>query len=411
MSGPHARQVAITLVGSLPRPRVAALRSIVDPDTQDVIDAGLILFFPGPNSFSGEDLIEFQVHGSIAVIRALIAVLAKQSGCRLASAGEFSRRAFLNGKLDLLDIEALGDLLNAETEVQRKLAISGSSSLRLATDNWRDQLVMLRAILEAHIDFSDEDDVGQFIDLETEQSILKLQQEVQSVINRLKHGKQLRDGYRIAILGAPNSGKSSLFNALADRDLVITSPIPGTTRDSVETYIDLDGLSVVLVDTAGMRDTMDGIEAEGIRRARQAADMADLVLWLSPIDSPTECPDCTYIIVHSKSDLVHVYQDDTIYVSTKLQDGLNQLVEYIQKRALSNDLNGSFNLIISHERQADALRQAVVALGRARADFGLTLDLRAEELRTACLALDALLGKISPEAILGAIFSRFCIGK
>lgn len=411
LSGPNVPQILCNLTGSLPKSRVAALRTISDPANGEIIDSGLVLFFPNPSSFTGEDVAEFQIHGSIAVIRRLLACLSEQAGCGLAEPGEFTRRAFLNGRMGLVDVEALGDTLAAETEMQRKLAINSSRRLREIADQWRDKLLELRAITEAHIDFSDEDDVNHRIDSQTEREILALRDQITAVLSALKVGERIRSGFRIAILGPPNAGKSSLFNALADRDLAITSPIAGTTRDVLETLIDLDGVPIVLLDTAGLRDEPGAIEREGMQRALRAAEDADLVIWANPKDSPTKSPDRAFMEIKTKADLVSSLDIEPIAVSSKTGFGIDALIAEIRRRALDGfgDLSGL--AVVAHQRQADALRDAVLALSNAAQHCDTTLDIRAEHLRWACDALDQLVGRIGNEDVLGAIFSRFCIGK
>jgi tRNA modification GTPase len=332
--------------------------------------------------------------------------------CRPADAGEVSRRAFLMGKLDLLEIEALSDLLAAETEMQRALAVEGSTWLRSRAELWRSAIIELRALVEAQIDFADEGDVLDRLDSDTEQRILCFAEEIDSTLQRLKMGERIRQGYRIAVLGPPNAGKSSLVNALADRDLSIVSSQPGTTRDTLEATIDLDGLAVVLVDTAGIRKIgADLIEQEGIRRSFLAAQRADLVIWATPIDSPVECPEAEYLVVHTKSDLQPGRASEQLAVSAHTQAGLSQLVARLKELALDGNHESGLRGLIAHERQASALRQALNALRSAVAHRETTLDLRAEELRVATNALDALVGRVDQDEILGAIFSRFCIGK
>jgi tRNA modification GTPase len=411
VSGPAVSQVLSAFVSTPVKPREAALRSIRDPRDASLLDRGLILHFPAPHSFTGEDVVEFQVHGSLAVMRQLLARLADMPGLRPALPGEFTRRAWLGGRMDLLEVEALSDTLAAETEMQRKLALEGSRWLRAQTTQWRQSLLHLRALVEAQIDFSDEGDVLDRLDSETEQEIHTLAAAFRAAARSFRNGQRLRTGFRVAILGPPNAGKSSLMNALADRDVAITSPIPGTTRDVIETVLDLDGFPVILMDTAGLREeTFDPIEAEGMRRSRQARDAADLVIWVSPFDSPALSPDPSFLVVRTKSDLVGDAGDGELRVSAVTGSGIDSLAKEIRERAGFGSDRG-FEGLIAHERHASCLRQAADALERAAAHAGPTLDLRAEELRLACDALDALVGRVSPDHVLGEIFSRFCIGK
>ena len=413
VSGPRAAIVVDRLCRGTVLPGRVNYRRIVDPQSGAVLDSGLVLFFPGPASFTGEDVAEFQVHGSIAVVRRLIAVLASFEGCRAADAGEFTRRAFLNGKLDLLDIEALGDLLAAETEAQRKLAVDGSRRLRSLAADWRRRLVLLRGMCEAYIDFSDEGDVSNSIDSESERELIQLRDEIEGVLGGLQTGIRVRAGFRVAVLGPPNSGKSTLVNALADREVSITSAVAGTTRDVVEAHLDLGGLPVIVVDTAGIReDGSDPIENEGIRRARVAADGADLVIWVECIDSLAKPRAEAYLLVRSKADLgIDSPGCDGLPVSARTGEGMTGLVQAIRERCAQLDGDGTFGAVIAHQRQADRLRSAVTHLDHALAFSDVTLDMRAEEFRLACEALDLLVGRVGSEEVLDIVFAQFCIGK
>jgi tRNA modification GTPase len=303
-------------------------------------------------------------------------------------------------------------LLVAETEMQRALAVEGSAWLRLKSEEWRTSIVNLRALVEAQIDFGDEGDVIDRLDSDTERQILSFAHEINSTLKRLSVGERVRQGFRIAILGAPNAGKSSLVNALADRDLAIVSPIPGTTRDALEATIDLDGLPVVLVDTAGIRTgANDPIEEEGIRRSFLASQRADLTIWASAVDSPTECPDTNYFLVRTKADLSLGPQLDGLHVSAHTGMGLQQLIFEIKRLTFDGAEEAGVRGVIAHERQASVLHRASRALTAAASHKAQTLDLRAEELRIAMDSLDALIGRVDHDEVLGAIFSRFCIGK
>jgi len=411
LSGGRACDVLRALCGTLPAARQAVLRALRDPRDSSLIDHALVLYFPAPHSFTGEDVVEFQVHGSVAVLRQLFAVLGQQPGCRLAEAGNFTRRAFLNGKLDLIGVEALGDLLVAETDLQRKLAQTGSMRLRAMAEGWREKLTFLRASLEAQIDFGEEDEVLRHVDSDTEQIILTLCGEIEALLAQAPIGERIRQGYRIAILGPPNAGKSSLLNALADRDIAITSPLPGTTRDVLEAQLDFDGLPVIVLDTAGLRDARDALEAEGIERAKAAGAQADLILWANPVDSPTKCPDPNYLELHTKADLLpENHYGSGLYVSASTKQGLTALVAKIKGHALGGSEDRLQAGLLSHHRQVQALNRAYSHLVAAFRDDS-SLDMRAEDIRMACAALDALIGRIGVDDVLDAIFSRFCIGK
>lgn len=411
VSGPAVPQVLRQFVDRPVRPREAALRAIRDPCDGSLLDRGLVLYFPAPHSFTGEDVVEFQVHGSVAVMRQLLARLGDVPGLRPALAGEFTRRAWLGGRMDLLEVEALSDMLAAETELQRKLALSGSRQLRAKCGEWRERLLELRAVVEAQIDFGDEGDVINRLDSDVQQDILALMNDLRKVAGTIRNGQRLRAGFRVAILGAPNAGKSSLLNALAERDVAITSPVAGTTRDVVEAVVDMDGLPVIFMDTAGLRDIpANDIEAAGMLRARSAAESADLVIWASAIDSPTEPLAPDYLHVSTKIDLVAT-PPVGLGVSSQTGAGIDSLTKEIHQRAGVGVADHSFEHWIAHERHASCLVSAADALERANGNHALTLDLRAEELRLACDSLDSLVGRIGSEDVLGVIFSRFCIGK
>lgn len=414
VSGPKTKLAVEKLVGSVPQPRIATLRLLRDPERGEPIDSGLVLFFPGPNSFTGEDLAEFQVHGSLAVVRHLLRCLGAISGLRAAEAGEFSHRAFVNGKMDLIEIEALGDLLSAETEAQARLARLYQGNLRAAAARWRESLLDLISLTEAYIDFSDEGDVGDEIDSSVEREIRLLAADIGKAIDGLETGERIRRGFRIVVLGPPNAGKSSLVNALANRDVAITSPIPGTTRDTIEVHLDLHGLPVILIDTAGLRDSDDPLEQAGIARAHAAAAQADLVLWLSPdvISTPPLFPGA--LLVTSKADLTDSYaiqNSGRIQVSVRTGLGLDHLVNALREKAQLALYVGEEAVLVAHARQAFELSGARAALQRAAERPSESLELRAEELRCARQYLDRLTGRIGYDQILGAIFSRFCIGK
>jgi tRNA modification GTPase len=414
VSGPETRLAVERLAGRVPLPRMATLRVLRDPERNEPIDSAVVLFFPGPHSFTGEDLAEFQVHGSLAVIRHLLRCLAGVSGLRAAEAGEFSHRAFVNGKMDLIEVEALGDLLSAETEAQARLARLYQGNLRAAASRWRETLIELTSLTEAYIDFSDEGDVSEATDSSAEQEILLLAAEIGKAIEGLETGERIRRGFRIAVLGPPNAGKSSLVNALANRDVAITSAIPGTTRDTIEVHLDLNGLPVILIDTAGLRDSDDPLEQAGIARAHAAAAQADLVLWLSPDGQASSSVFPDALLVASKADHIDsqaIQNDDRLRVSVRAGLGLGRLMDTLYDKArIGLDVSGDAVLVV-HARQAFELSGARSALERAAARSKDSLELRAEELRSARRYLDRLTGRIDYDQILGAIFSRFCIGK
>ena len=281
ISGPRAGDALRALTGRLPAPRQAALARLRDPESGEIVDEALALWFPGPNSETGEDTAELQLHGGRAVIAAVFAALSRIEGLRPAEAGEFTRRAFENGKLDLTAVEGLADLIGAETEAQRRQAFRQMKGLLGdRAESWRKRLIEALALVEARIDFSDEADVPEELVAPALNAAQQLRDEIAEALAGAARGERLRDGLVVAIAGPPNAGKSTLLNRIARREAAIVSPIPGTTRDVIEVHLDLDGYPVTLLDTAGIRDSADPVEQEGVRRARDRAAAADLVLWV-----------------------------------------------------------------------------------------------------------------------------------
>lgn len=411
LSGPGVGRAVEAFCGRVPTPRRAVLADIRLGDGEAPIDSGLILFFPAPHSFTGEDMVELQVHGSVAVVRALLGALAARDGFRMAEPGEFARRAFENGKLSLIDAEALGDLLEAETITQARFARIYRDRLEAAAGQWRSILVDAMALTEAHIDFSDEEDIAGHIDSETEQELRGLARDMEAALGTLAAGERIRRGFRVVVAGPPNSGKSSLVNFLTRRDVAIVSPIAGTTRDVIEAHLDLGGIPVILTDTAGLRDTQDPVERIGVARARAALDIADLVLWLDETGAaiPVGRAD---MIIRTKSDLI---DSDTVRfrselsISTVTGEGIDRLIDEIRRRAAAMTEGADF--LIAHARQANEVNLALAAIRRALGFGSGRLELRAEELRMAVRSLDRLIGRIDYDEVLGAIFSRFCVGK
>lgn len=423
ISGPKTWNILCAMTTSAPSPRKAALRSIVDPQTAELIDRGLILWFPGPQSFTGEDCAELQVHGSRAVVKALLRSLAAFDGARLALPGEFARRALIHGKMDLIAIEALADLVNAETEQQRRLAtLSASGELQGTVETLRHEIVDLMANIETELDFSDEGDLPSDLGAQIGGRILEVEKRLQGL--RATHDKAelIRDGLTVLIAGPPNAGKSSLLNSLARRDVAIVSEYAGTTRDLIEVRLDLDGFPVNLIDTAGIRDGLDPIEQEGIKRALTKALSADLVLWLSPIDGPlTEPPEALsqrpLWRVATKIDLDEAggstgkstMVDRAQYSISAKSGNLENLILGLQEFA-SENMKVEGSQVVANERQLQALDMALEALKGARRPR-LPLEFLAEDLRRACFALESLIGKVGVEDLLDSLFTRFCIGK
>jgi len=408
ISGPGTTDILERL--SIPRPEQRRLTLAALRMDDELIDTGLVAWMPAPHSFTGEDTAELQVHGSPAVVRTLIRSIAALPGVRLAEAGEFTRRAFLNGKLDLTEVEGLGDLIDAETETQRQQAVArlaGGLSERVIA--WREMLLDARAEIEARLDFSDESDVSAELPASVTTSMEQLSGDLAEAIESVGRGRIVREGLRVALAGPPNVGKSSLLNALSRSDLAIVSDEPGTTRDVREVSLDLGGRLVVLVDMAGLRATESRAEAEGVRRAEAEISRADLVLWLvapdvDPLDPPVQQALWT---VGTKSDLGAVPAQYALSVETGT--GVPELLAALAGFAQAAGGAGA-PALVSRERDLVALRSAQTALDRFISD-GATDEIAAEHLRQASLALERLLGRLDTEHVLDRLFASFCIGK
>lgn len=403
-SGPAARSAAIALAGKLPNPRQAALRQFADPASGEVIDEGLFLFFPGPHSATGEDLVEYQCHGGRAVVEALLGALTAQPGVRLAEPGEFTRRALANGRLDLTEAEGLADLLAAETELQRKSAmLRANGTLRREIEAFRDRILTLSARAEVAIDYADEED-GAAADASLSSDIQQLAQTM-ALLASAPRVEPLRDGVRVVVAGPPNAGKSSLINALSKSDRAIVTDIAGTTRDVIEVPLAIAGVPFLLVDTAGLRDSEDVVEAIGVQRAHDQVGGADILLWMGEAG---QAPQGDHVILLSpKSDLAIRPSGSGLPVSVVSGAGLAELTDRLLSLSKSL-LPGDRQIALDH-RQRSLLEQAVDALGRAH-------QLRepvfvAEELRVARAALDGISGRAGVEDLLDALFGRFCLGK
>jgi tRNA modification GTPase len=422
ISGPRAGVALETLIGRVPAARRASLARVRDPATGDLIDEGLALWFPGPNSETGEDIVELQVHGGRAVIAALLAALGRFDGLRHAEAGEFTRRAFENGRMDLTAVEGLADLVGAETEAQRRQALLQLKGLLgERAETWRQRLIEALALVEAGIDFSDEDDVPSDLTARALELIRPLADEIGKAM--AGQGERLREGLRVAIAGPPNAGKSTLFNRLARREAAIVSPFPGTTRDVLEIHLDLGGYPVTVLDTAGIRDTTDPIEREGVRRASEQAAGADLVLWViepTSEDVGEALVQAGWLVVN-KMDLADPAERIRIesrfkksngvhFISSATGMGVEQLVTSISgfaERFFTQEA-----ALVTRERQRAHLRETVLALQGARqaAQEGRE-EIMAEQLRLATRGLGRLLGRVDVEDVLDVIFRDFCIGK
>ncbi|OKP80379.1 tRNA uridine-5-carboxymethylaminomethyl(34) synthesis GTPase MnmE [Ensifer adhaerens] len=419
ISGGRTEAVLQALCGGVPTPRSATLRSIRSRNG-DVIDSGLVLYFRGPASFTGEDCAELQIHGGRAAVNALLEELSKLEGLRHAEAGEFSRRAFQNGKLDLVEVEGLADLIAAETEMQRRLAIehSGGGQSKIYA-GWAKRLTHARAMIEAELDFADEDDVPGSVSERIWQDMSMLSQEIAAHIADAPIAEIIRDGLKIVIAGAPNAGKSSLLNALAQRDIAIVTEIAGTTRDVLSVDLSLAGFSVKLYDTAGLRETDEKVEQEGIRRAREIIERADLILLLADapdgfdVMSDFLCGTTPVLRVGTKLDRgSDGWREGAadVLVSTKSGEGMEGLLDAIA--AHLPDLSGRTSLSLpSRRRHVDSLRQAQRSIDDSLARQDLGLDIRAELLRLAGDAIGRITGRVDVENLLDVIFSEFCIGK
>ncbi|MBN9549120.1 MAG: tRNA uridine-5-carboxymethylaminomethyl(34) synthesis GTPase MnmE [Alphaproteobacteria bacterium] len=412
ISGPRTRFVVETIAGPV-KDRFTNLRTLKAADGS-TIDHGLVLFFPGPGSFTGEDVAEFQVHGGPAVAARMLETITGFDGVRHAEPGEFTRRAFLNGKLDLVETEALADLVNAETEAQRRFALrnaEGAQSQLYAS--WRRRLIHARAMIEAEIDFADEEDVPGSVSDAVWSDVAAMTGEIERHVDGFKAAEIIRDGFEVVILGAPNAGKSSLFNALARREAAIVTDEPGTTRDLLEVVMDLNGLKVRLVDTAGLREAAGKVESIGIERARTRAGMADLILLLEDMADPmavADVPGGTPLLrIGTKSDIAGAGVGGyDLVISAKDGGGLERLVKEIGDRAAAA-VGDAGDVLPSRLRHVELLKET---LGFLRAALsGQSHELRAEELRLAADRLGRIIGAVDVEDILDVIFSQFCIGK
>ena len=424
VSGKNTAEVVKKLTGDkLPRPRVATLTKFNKNGGKELIDEGVIIWFPAPNSYTGEDLAEFHVHGSRAVVNAMHFSISKVKNCRLAEPGEFTKRAFQNGKINLLKAESIADLISSETEIQRKQALkimSGKSSNKF--NSWREKLLKILSHIEAKIDFPDED-LPENIISEIRKTSNKVLTEIKKTLNDQKVGERIREGFKIAIVGPTNAGKSSLLNYLSKRDVAIVSEIAGTTRDVIETHLNLDGYPVVVSDTAGIRDSKNEIEKKGIKVALNRAEDADLKLVIvsaKNVDFTVVLKSLLSkdaILVVNKSDLMKgklnrkFKKYEHVLISIKKDLNLNKLISKIKSK-LKNKFISSENILITRERHRQNLKNCVYHLQKF--DEKRTtreVDKAAEDLRLATRHLGMIVGKVDVEELLGSIFNDFCIGK
>lgn len=410
VSGPRAAAALEALTGQgVPRPRMAALRRFIDPETKAPLDRGLAIFFPAPASFTGEDVVELHLHGGRAVVGAALDALARLPGLRAADPGAFTRRAFENGKLDLTEVEGLADLIDAETQAQRAQALRQmEGALGQLYEGWRARLVRLLAYAEAEIDFPDEEVPGDLI-AKLGPGIGRLQSEIAAHLDDGRRGEILRGGVEVAIVGPPNVGKSSLLNRLAGREAAIVSDEPGTTRDVLEVRLDIGGVPVTLVDTAGLREAAGAVEREGVRRALARAERADLRLVIAAPDAGDfALARDGDIRVLNKIDLGADVPAGAIGVSAMTGAGLDAL-EAALKARVGSAYEGSEHPVITRARHREGLAECAAALARAGA--GGDADLIAEDLRLAARALGRITGRVDVEELLDVIFRDFCIGK
>jgi len=406
ISGPATLAMVTRLTGrALPPPRRLMRRTLRDPTTDDAIDTALVAVFPAPASVTGDDVAEFHLHGGVAVVAAALAML-RRAGAIPAAAGAFTRRAFDNGKLNLGQVEALGDLIAAETDGQRRAAL-GRTGTELAhhVDRWRTVLTDIRADIEATLDFAEDDDVAMRPFDVADERLCALASELRAIRAQAERGGRLRDGVTVAIVGPVNAGKSTLLNALARRDVALVSPLPGTTRDAIEVRVDLCGVLVTIVDTAGVRDTSDVLEVAGIRRGQLRAEQADIVVALESMAFPNA------IHVVSKSDRTTEgagWRDGALHLSAATGDGIDLLESHLAARVGELTAVGEPALVAAQWQRA-ALDDAIAAIDAGR--HTSVAALVAEELRRASLQLERLIGQVSSETLLDHVFARFCIGK
>ena len=424
VSGKNTKEVIKKLTNvSFPKPRMATLAKFNKEGSKEIIDQGVIIWFPGPNSYTGEDLAEFHVHGSRAVIKAIQSSIAKIKNCRLAEPGEFTKRAFQNGRINLLKAESIADLISAETEIQRKQALkimSGKSSDKF--NSWREKLLKILSHVEAKIDFPEED-LPKNIIKQIQKTSNRILNEIKKTLNDQKVGERIREGFKIAIVGPPNSGKSSLLNYLSKRDAAIVSETAGTTRDIIETHLNLDGYPVIVSDTAGIRNSKNEIEKKGIKIALKRAQDADLklvIITAQNVDFTSVLKELLIknaILVVNKSDLIKKKLNikfkkyEHVIISIKKESNLHKLITKIKSK-LKNKFTTNEDILITRERHRQNLINCVQHLEKfhekkTTRDF----DKAAEDLRLATRHLGMIVGKVDVEELLGSIFNDFCIGK
>ena len=424
LSGPKSKEIIEKLTkDKVPKPRYASLKKIYKLNKDELIDEGIVLWFPSPNSYTGEDMAEFHIHGSKASINALQLEISKFDDCKLAEAGEFTKIAFHNGKINLVEVEGISDLISSETEIQRQQAVkimSGKSSEKF--ENVRSNLIKILSYVEAKIDFPEEDLPENILD-NIKINVQDIIKELQKIINDQRIGERIREGFKVAIIGPANAGKSSLLNYLADREIAIVSEIAGTTRDVIEAHLNLDGYPVIISDTAGIRDSKDEIEKKGIKLSLKRAEDADIkIIILEPksIDFKRFFKD----LVDDRSILVVNKMDDEdtevnkdikklnpIFISVKKNKNLDSLVKEVKKN-LENKFISTTDIFITRSRHRENINNCINHLKKFYDKSSLDdFDKGAEDLRLAIRHLGSIVGKVDVEEILGSIFNDFCIGK
>jgi len=412
VSGPQATAALQSLTGSVPAARTAVLATIRHPTSGEIVDRGLVLLFAAPRSMTGEDVAEFHIHGGRASVAGTLAALAMVPGLRLAEPGEFTRRAFEAGKMDLAETEALADLIDAETAAQRRQALRGlEGGIGHKAEAWRGRLIEALALSEAEIDFPDEGDVPAGLIARAAEIAGLLAGQIADVLAQ-GSGERLREGAIIVIAGPPNAGKSSFLNRVANRDVAIVSPHAGTTRDMLEVHLDLGGYPATLIDTAGVRETADPVEQEALRRAEARAQKADLVLWFEDASAGSLPPlesDVPLWRVHNKLDVAKASDKADYAISALTGEGVDALLAALGKW-LAQELAPAESMLITRARHRAALVEAHAHLTASTAP-GIAPELMAEELRLSARALGRISGRVDVEQILDAIFGSFCIGK
>jgi tRNA modification GTPase len=414
MSGGKTGSVLASVAGPLPLPRRASIRQLRRPQSREVIDQGLVLWMPGPLSATGEDVAEFHVHGSAAVIEAMFEVFRSVDGVRLAEPGEFTRRAFVNNRVDLVEAEGLADLLQARTEVQRRMAMHhmlGHASSQYEV--WRTEMISLLAHLEAAIDFVEEDGVAAAALADIRPKTLDLVARLSRAAAEADRAGALRSGVKVVFAGAPNVGKSTLLNLVAAREAAIVSSRPGTTRDVIEVPIVLCGIPVILTDTAGLRtEAGDEVEVIGMQRAKSELSAADIVVWVTSVDVKDEMENAVVptLRVLNKSDLPGDAQGIDLKVSAKTGEGIADLIAELEK-LVSARFSGMEQAWVIRTRHRDAVEESIRFLNDSLLHDAGQIELAAECLRRACFSIGRVTGRVDVEDLLGKIFSEFCIGK